>query len=309
MTVSDNFNTYPTMFDLPNKGYGTISVLSQQISTELSFDLLICRSEGCLLSLKISPETVTLYVRQDGKLQPRLQETSPNAGLSLERKTLYWLSLDSKSGVLRYGKYFANRDLTLFEAFLKSKAASEGGGHIVWDNDGCSQLEQMALVGVSHKGSDGMTGLWPLFVPVPVLCDLPPVITPPDENSMSQLDGGKYVLPSSLHPACQELYEHISGPNISLNNKDFPDFADAIEHSIETKGFLLYNLLRNKIAVKGEQREATKAELEAVTTEQLRAQYLRITLGCHKVRRYERHQEQTGVNSADRETLQEYHLY
>jgi hypothetical protein len=74
---------------------------------------------------------------------------------------------------------------------------------------------------------------------------------------------------ANLDPACQRLYANIAGPNIQLNDKDFPDFSEALEYSIRTPGRICHEKLVSKAAEFGGH--------DPLMT------YLRITLGLDEV--------------------------
>lgn len=65
------------------------------------------------------------------------------------------------------------------------------------------------------------------------------------------------------------MYDCISGKKFVLNDKDFPDFSDAIEYSIATKGLWCNTTLANK------SKEFNKDKPNLLET------YLRITLGSN----------------------------
>lgn len=267
---------------LPNNGSGTLSVTSQIDTTELKFHLMTDSIEGLMILLKVTPERVILYLRQGESYQPKLELSDPNAVLELQRNIKYWVSLDAKSGILRYGKYFPARRLTLLTAFLKPRAAAiQGNAHLVWD--GVKSQLHINHAYVVHKVGDMSSILTHTFNPLTVQCDPKPCITPSTCLNMLMIASGEYTVPSSLNPACQELYDHISGSEVKLNDEVFTDFTEAIQHSIKTKDCLVYNMLRQKAVKTAKNRVASREDMAAATDAELRAQYLRITLGCHKV--------------------------
>ncbi|KAJ7083429.1 RmlC-like cupin domain-containing protein [Mycena epipterygia] len=66
----------------------------------------------------------------------------------------------------------------------------------------------------------------------------------------------------NLPEACQNLYHNVGGPNIVLDTEDFPEFSQAIQRSVSTKGCIGYTLLEGKASEFG-----------------FNGTYLRITLG------------------------------
>lgn len=51
---------------------------------------------------------------------------------------------------------------------------------------------------------------------------------------------------ANLPEACQQLYDNIAGPNITLNDDEFPDFSAAIERSVNTEGCVGHVMLKAK---------------------------------------------------------------
>ena len=73
---------------------------------------------------------------------------------------------------------------------------------------------------------------------------------------------------ANLSPECQRLYANITGPGVKLDDKNFPDFSQALEYSIRTPGKLCFEMLKSKSGEFGD---------SSMT-------YLRITLGSDEVR-------------------------
>lgn len=63
---------------------------------------------------------------------------------------------------------------------------------------------------------------------------------------MNDIASNKYLPKSHLNNISQQLYDCISGRNFVLNDDDFPEFSQAIEYSIKTKGCWCYNKLKEK---------------------------------------------------------------
>lgn len=124
--ISDNDD-----HNLPIKGQGTIS-LQSDANDLLMFELRPADHKQSLF-LEIGRNEVSLYQAdklQDDPLawQPTFNQTpipfeylkKPlDASLRPGVKTTYWLSLDRSNGIIMYGKYYANRSMTLVQAELK----------------------------------------------------------------------------------------------------------------------------------------------------------------------------------------------
>lgn len=50
----------------------------------------------------------------------------------------------------------------------------------------------------------------------------------------------------NLPQECRQLYGNVAGTNIFLNTPDFPDFADAIDYSCNTKDMICFKRLEEK---------------------------------------------------------------
>jgi uncharacterized cupin superfamily protein len=72
---------------------------------------------------------------------------------------------------------------------------------------------------------------------------------------------------ANLPPTSQKLYKCIAGPKFTLDSPDFPDFFNAIQHSIATPGLWCHEVLKRKAT------EFNKENPDPSET------YLRITLG------------------------------
>jgi hypothetical protein len=77
---------------------------------------------------------------------------------------------------------------------------------------------------------------------------------------------------SNLPDACQQLYANVTGKKIILDDDDFPEFSQAIQHSCTTPGCWAYETL-----------EAKATEFDKTHPDRLQT-YLRITLGYNGVR-------------------------
>jgi hypothetical protein len=107
-------------------------------------------------------------------------------------------------------------------------------------------------------------------VPLPIVVDLPPFIVPTDEITLELLEKGTVTTPANLPEACQVLYNNVSGKNICLDDKYFPEFTKAIQYSCETPGCFAYEKLKSKAGEFGD--------------ENLNETYLRITIGVNQAR-------------------------
>lgn len=64
--------------------------------------------------------------------------------------------------------------------------------------------------------------------------------------TLTDLEKGIFTVKANLPEACQQLYDNVAGPNITLNDDEFPDFSAAIERSVNTEGLIGHNMLKKK---------------------------------------------------------------
>ncbi len=67
-----------------------------------------------------------------------------------------------------------------------------------------------------------------------------------DEITMDDIASGAYMPKANLPPIGRKLYDCIAGKQFVLNSPDFPEFSQAIEHSIRTPGLWCHTKLRDK---------------------------------------------------------------
>ena len=100
----------------------------------------------------------------------------------------------------------------------------------------------------------------------PITNKLPLRVKGTHQLTMDDVASSAYLPNSMLSPAAQSLYNCVAGEKFVLNTPDFPDFSDAIEHSISTPGLWCNTRLKQK---------ANEFNKEPQPLET----YLRITLG------------------------------
>ncbi|KAG8630742.1 hypothetical protein KVT40_002361 [Elsinoe batatas] len=247
---------------LPVTGQGTVAVSSDarnllSIAVETNLD------GGPILHLDIGNSDFLFYFdTAAGKQEiPYVFVKSKDACyLDAGKPTTYWLSLDQDNGILRYGKYYTNKAMTLVEARLKRLNKD---GLQVWDDPPkFSWLSNTKKIQIIQDESG--TQITPIINPLPIVIDRSPFVLSADKVTLLDLEKGTYTAPVNLPEACQVLYGNVAGANIVLNDDDFPDFSDAIQRSCITEGCWAYNKLKEKQGEFGSDPNGT---------------YLRITLG------------------------------
>ncbi|KAJ7831327.1 RmlC-like cupin domain-containing protein [Mycena olivaceomarginata] len=167
----------------------------------------------------------------------------------------YWISVDHKNGILRFGRDYVNLAFVLYEARLKQKV-DPGVWH--WIDEKYAFIDHLTTVNVQQRGGN-LTArpLQLVSLPLPVVQKPPPVIVPSASITLDQIAMGSATVPANLSAECQVLYANVAGPNIILDTPDFPEFSQAIERS---------TLLKKKASEFGK--------------EDYMSTYLRITLGA-----------------------------
>ncbi|KAJ5005123.1 hypothetical protein K4K48_008005 [Colletotrichum sp. SAR 10_66] len=267
-------------YRLTIKGQGTIAVKTTA-KTFVRFEVTLNESSlgASALHLNITSRDVSLYTKDrngDEKTIFHESQSDPSRDIALnaEYETIYWLSIDSNNGVLKYGKHLANKKMTLIEACLKREDAH---GRLVWSKpEEHSWIKDLSYI-TWASDSDQATTLedsvenprsgQAVIDPLPVVIDSAPFVHSSDQISLDDIAKGAYTLPGSLPQACQVLYDSVAGARIVLNDKDFPDFSEAIEYNCTTPGLWAYEKLKEKKGEFGGEKET----------------YLRITLGLNMV--------------------------
>ncbi|KAK2755774.1 hypothetical protein FQN54_005924 [Arachnomyces sp. PD_36] len=263
--------------DLPIQGQGTIS-LSSNAKKLLRFELRTSDGKNSLY-LEIGDRECHLYGAEQSSEDPLKYQAPKNpkripfeylkkpadAGLRSGVKSTYWLSIDRNNGIIMYGKYYANRSMALIQTELK-KTTKEGVK--VWVDDSYAWLETLKEVYAIQDPLDDNKVLPQMKIhPLPVVIDLSPFIISDQKISLLQLEKCDYTIFANLPTACQNLYQNVAGPNITLDTEDFP-FAAAIQRSVSTKGLWGYEKLMEKADEFGKHDE--------------KGTYLRITIGTNQ---------------------------
>ena len=113
---------------------------------------------------------------------------------------------------------------------------------------------------------DTSTNLWKILKD-PITRTVPLYIKDTDELTMSDIATASYMPSACLSATSQKLYNCISGKKFVLNDADFPELSQAIEHSIATPGLWCHEKLKDK------SREFNP------NVPNIKETYLRITLG------------------------------
>lgn len=160
----------------------------------------------------------------------------------------YWLSLNTSEkdrGQLRFG---------IGEARLETLEYAYG----------LTEEERLACRAISTVHPGPGVELMRLLRD-PVVTTVPLEVRGAELLTMDDIAHNRYLPAAALPEAARQLYGTIAGPRFELNTADFPEFAQAIKHSIETESGWCYQML------------ATKRKPNS--PDQQNRVYLRITLG------------------------------
>lgn len=175
-----------------------------------------------------------------------------NGGITDCSGAYYWFSLDSQNQVFQAGIGEPRLETCCYKyAFDHSDPLREA-----------NKLFLESLVKIDLPNSVAPVRLLkdPITSPVSLL------IKKTNQLTMEDIARNAYLPNSALSPASRGLYDCISGARFVLNTPDFPDFAEAIEYSINTPGLWC----NTRLIEKSTEFSKIKHPLET---------YLRITLG------------------------------
>ncbi len=175
-------------------------------------------------------------------------DVNNDTGLIHPNGAYYWLSLDTQNYNIRAGIGEPRLETIVYNHKFnyKNKAFLESITHI------SKKIDSIKLIRILKD---------------PVTVKIPLIVKNMDELTMNDIASGKYLPKANLSIMCQKLYDCIAGKKFVLDDKDFPDFSKAIEHSIATPGLWCNTTLQNKST------EFNKDKPNLLET------YLRITLG------------------------------
>jgi hypothetical protein len=189
-----------------------------------------------------------------------------SVGLNENKGCYYWISLDSQNQRIICG---------IGEARMETKTYIY---EFTFTNDNERKnnklfLESLVTINISNES----IALVPMkLLRDPITSNVPLIIKNTNELNMTHIANNEYLPNANLSLVSQILYNCISGKNFVLNDKNFPEFSQAIEYSIKTEGCWCNTRLKEKAS------EFSKDKPNILET------YLRITLG-------ENNGESTGI--------------
>jgi len=176
-----------------------------------------------------------IFINRIGILEP-LIDTNNVTGLSDNSGAYYWLSLDSQNQRLIAG---------VGEPRMETKIYSYQFNFGTNDNRVQNKLFLESLVSIEI--SDYSTALIPTkLLRDPITLNVPLIVKGVHELTMNDIANSSFLPSANLSLVSKILYDCISGKNFILNDDDFPEFSQAIEHSIVTEGCWCNTRLKEK---------------------------------------------------------------
>jgi hypothetical protein len=169
-------------------------------------------------------------------------------GLSPHKGATYWFSVDAQNKQLIAGVGEARLETLIYWFTFRTEPKTF--------------LESITTIDTSEETVEKIR-----ILKDPITSKIATCVKGTDEITMDDIASGAYMPKANLPPIGRKLYDCIAGKQFVLNSPDFPEFSQAIEHSIRTPGLWCYNKLRDK-STEFNPKKPNLAET-----------YLRITLG------------------------------
>lgn len=248
------------LFDkpLPLNGEGTISVNVQKsqpfvIRIQPYYPTNYPEHKTGYVEVRIDSDEARFWGRKpdaETKDEP-LGEGNSNGALEPERKVSYWFSFNRNGRCLKYGKgYIMEETNHLTHPFEPPKEKLEDDEWwFIFRPDTPKQVVILTLLGPALYASKSLVDMEKLvgFYPYPLTKNWSPLVIDSSKSTLVNLAGNQFTQSASLPEACRELYENVAAPDVSLDVPDTdPKLSDAIKYSINTKGKILYEKLKEK---------------------------------------------------------------
>ena len=190
-----------------------------------------------------------------------LIDPNNKVGLVNNKGAYYWCSLDAQNQILSVGIGEARIETIIYKYQFEFQKDRDD-----LRKENKKFLESLSFIEISKDSSS----LKPIKLLRDPICNkIPLIVRNTEELSMDDIAKGSYLPKANLSLMAQKLYDCIAGKNFVLDDKDFPQFSAAIEHSIRTPGCWCYERLQEKST------EFNKDKPNLLET------YLRITLGSN----------------------------
>jgi len=181
-----------------------------------------------------------------------------HSGLTAIHGAYYWVSLDSKNQQLLVGVGEARLETMRYSYIFPTKTPDVRKQNKAF-------LESMDHMDFDHSV---LSPLRMLRDPI-IKTGVPMLVKDKNSLTMDDVAGTTYLPAANLPQVSQQMYNCVGGSMFVLDTADFPDFTEAIEHSIATPGCWCYKMLQKKAS----EFNPDKPNLNET--------YLRITMGCN----------------------------
>jgi hypothetical protein len=202
------------------------------------------------LRVKLSESSIVVSIVQD---EAALTDPKNTRGLTTKPGAFYWFSLDSQNQQLYAG---------VGEARIENVAYSYKF------EDPNQRIANKAFLESLVTIDELSSNIKPMkLLRDPITQTVPMLVKAMDDLTMNDVASGSVLPVANLATVGQKLYNCIAGKKFILDDADFPEFSQAIEHSIRTPGCWCNRRLQEKST------EFNKDKPNLAET------YLRITLG------------------------------
>ncbi len=199
----------------------------------------------------------SVKVSRIGDNKQEYSDSNNKSGLSEYSGAYYWFSLDSQNQMFYAGVGEARMETVIYKYKFEFPNTEQGNTE--------REANKKFLESIVKINSGNTQSL--KLVKDPVSQKVPLKIIDTKDITLEVLSLNDYMPVSNLPLTSQKLFNAVSGPKIVLDDLDFPQFSQAIEHSIRTPGLWCYEKLKEKST------EFNKDKPNYNET------YLRITLG------------------------------
>ncbi len=251
------FSVYHVRKKLEVKGQATVGFLLQ---AKKRFRILF-RSGCSSLIVDIGEKRTSFRVISKGQLDQIIYQVASdsvqsNPFLDVDRKQIYWFSIDKNNNLMRFGKGEMVSELCELEFDFSELRNNH-------QLDWVASLDSFSIAG--NFSEQEIKQVKPIYRRLPVTTSAPPVIIAHDQINLGIIDNNEATVADNLSTECSQLYNNVAGRNLRLNTADFADFSDAINWSIMTDGAVCNTRLREKS--------------ENLNEDRKKQCYLRVTIG------------------------------
>jgi len=163
-----------------------------------------------------------------------LEDPNCSRGLTTKGGAYYWFSLDSQNQRLLAGIGEARVETIIYSYQFPTGSS--------WESNKAF-LENITTLYIPKE----TVGLQPIcLLRDPITYVMPLHVKPTETLTMMDIAKNAFMPKANLALTAQKLYDCISGKRFVLDDSSFPQFSQAIEHSILTPGLWCYETLQSK---------------------------------------------------------------